>query len=463
MNIKQIVDGGYCIGCGACSAAVDDAIPIVMDKYGKYQAGASEVDLLPEEDLQKALSVCPFSDDGPNEDAIGERLFSANCLPDSRIGYYRDLYVGHVAEDDFRARGTSGGVITWVLTELLKQREIDAVVHVKKIEAPDDGILFRYRVSRTVEEIMDGAKSRYYPIEMSDVLKQMKQVPGRYAVVGLPCFIKAVRQLTDIDPVINGRVIYCIGLVCGHLKSKALSDCFAWQVGIPPGQLEEIDFRVKLSRRTAGDYGVYLRGAGKETTRRTRQFFGSNWGHNFFRYSACEYCDDVFAETADMVVGDAWLPKYEKDPGGTSLVVVRTTGLQEVIKVAQKKGRLHLTSSSVDEVVASQAGGLRDRREGLAYRLLLKRKRMEWAPQKRVLPSRGGMSSRRCKIYQNRSAIGAASHRVWVNAVCGNSFELFEGGLRKLIAQNRRLSYSFRRRCAGRFKTVLKRFVSIIG
>jgi coenzyme F420 hydrogenase subunit beta len=463
MSIKQIVDGGYCIGCGACSAAVDDAIPIVMDKFGKYQAGASELDFLPEEDLQKAQAVCPFSDDGPNEDAIGENLFGADCFPDSRIGYYRDLYIGHVAEDDFRARGTSGGMITWVLTELLERREIDAVVHIKKIDNPDDGILFRYGISRTVEEIMDGAKSRYYPIEMSDVLKQIVQTPGRYAVVGLPCFIKAVRKLADIDPVIMGRVIYCIGLVCGHLKSKAFSECFAWQVGIPPGQLEEIDFRVKLPKRTAGDYGVFLRGAGKETTRPTRQFFGSNWGHNFFRYPACEYCDDVFAETADMVVGDAWLPKYERDPGGTSIVVARTMGLQELIELALKNGRLNLTSSTTDEVADSQAGGLRDRREGLAYRLLLKRKKKEWAPQKRVVPGRVGMSSRRCKIYKNRSAIGAASHGVWTNAVCGNSFEIFEAELRNLIVLNRRLNSSFFRRLAVRFKTVLKRYLLIYG
>ena len=462
MNIKRIVDGGYCVGCGACSAAVDDAIPIVMDECGKYQIDASKVVCLCEESLQKALYVCPFSDHGPNEDAIGEMLFREGCSFDSRIGYYRVLYVGHVSENDFRTRGTSGGIITWALAELLKQGEIDAVVHVKKVINPEDGILFRYGLSRTVKEIKDGAKSRYYPIEMSDVLKQIKQNPGRYAVVGLPCFIKAVRQLAEKDPVIDERVVYCIGLVCGHLKSKAFSDCLGWQAGIPPGYLEEIDFRVKYSNGTASDYGVFLRGAGIETTRPKREFFGSNWGYNFFRYSACDYCDDVFAETADMVVGDAWLPEYNRDPRGTSVVVIRNAVLHELFEVAKNAGRIHQIPSTPDQVAASQAGGLRDRREGLAYRLYLKKAKKEWAPQKRVVPSKAGTSSRVLKIYDSRSAMGVVSHKVWVRAVSANSFELFERSLQKMIVRHRRLSSWWFRRWANRLITVVGRILEIL-
>ena len=62
--------------------------------------------------------------------------------------------------------------------------------------APTDGErLFRYRISRTPDELADGAKSRYYPVEMSEVLETIRRVPGRYAVVGVPCFIKAVHLL----------------------------------------------------------------------------------------------------------------------------------------------------------------------------------------------------------------------------------------------------------------------------
>ena len=42
----------------------------------------------------------------------------------------------------------------------------------------------------TPEEVLAGAKSRYYPIEMSKVMDFIKNNEGRYAFVGIPCFIK---------------------------------------------------------------------------------------------------------------------------------------------------------------------------------------------------------------------------------------------------------------------------------
>jgi len=431
-HMRQVIDGGYCIGCGACDCASDGAISIAMDESGMYQADVAFLNMLSDDALNKALAVCPFSNDGPNEDAFGKGLFGRDCSHDPQIGYYKDLYIGYVAEDDFRVKGTSGGVITWVLTELLKKREIDAVAHVKKVEAQDDGILFRYGISRTADEIMAGAKSRYYPIEMSDVLKQIKSTPGRYAVVGLPCFIKAVRRLAEIDPVIKERIVYTVGLVCGHLKSKAFADCFGWQAGIPPGQLEEIDFRVKLPDRTAGDYGVYLRGAGKEITKPTREFLGSNWGHNFFRYPACDFCDDVFAETADIVIGDAWLPEYEKDPNGNSVIVLRNKELGVLVKAACEEKRLVFVDSTADQIADSQSGGLRDRREGLAYRLCLGEKGKKWMPLKRVVAESKHINKRRKKIYQIRSKIGLQSHRVWQVAVQKKEYSHFEKGAKTL-------------------------------
>lgn len=454
-QLQQIIDGGYCIGCGGCDSASDGVISIAMDESGMYQADISSVDTLSNSTLGKALKACPFSDAGPNEDVIGEKLYGNDCAHDSRLGYYNNLYIGYVAENDFRAKGTSGGVITWVLTELLKRGEIDAVAHVKKVDSPEDGILFQYGLSLTEEEIMDGAKSRYYPVEMSQVLEQIKSTPGRYAVVGLPCFIKAIRRLSEIDPVIKERVVLCVGLVCGHLKSKAFADCFGWQVGIPPGELEEIDFRVKLPGRSAGDYGMYLRGTGKEVTKPTREFLGANWGYNFFRYPACNYCDDVFAEVADIAIGDAWLPEYEKDSKGTSVIVVRNEKIGAFVEAARKNGLLSFTASTSNQIAESQAGGLRDRREGLGYRLYLLQKQRRWFPCKRVKPSVAGMSRQRRRIYKVRSEIGAASHVIWGEALNREDYQMFESSMMAHIRKTQRLYSGFARRCVSAMKRLV--------
>jgi len=457
-RLEQIIRGGGCIGCGACDTAAKGTVPVVMNEYGQYQAEVSHAGSLSEENLNRALNVCPFSNADPNEDAIGKNLFGEECSHDFQIGYYKSLYIGHVAEEDFRAKGTSGGTITWMLTELLKQNLADAVIHVQKADRKTEKKLFKYAVSSSAEEVMAGSKSRYYPVEISEVMDIVRKVPGRYAFVGLPCFVKAVRRLMLIDPVIQGRIRFCIGLVCGHLKSSAFADCFAWQVGISPGELEQIDFRVKLPDRSAGDYGVYLCGAGKETVCPTREFLGANWGDNFFRYSACDYCDDVFAETADIVVGDAWLPEYEEDPKGTSVIAVRNSVIDALIRKAAAEKRLAFESSAPDRIAKSQAGGLRDRREGLAYRLYLKQSRKKWTPQKRVEPGKTGIPFSRRKIYQNRSTMGAASHVLWVTALQEGSFNVFEKGMHKMVARSKRYYSSPIKKCRGVIKKLRIRF-----
>jgi coenzyme F420-reducing hydrogenase beta subunit len=460
-KLTQIVDGGYCIGCGACSYLSDHKIPTILDQFGQFQADLKKSDNYITTDVEEQiLSVCPFSNNRLNEDVIAKDLYGDNCEKDTRVGYHLNTFAGYVAEDNFRDVGASGGFITWILAELLRLGLVDGVAHVKKVKDPEDGVLFRYGISRTVDEVKAGAKSRYYPIEMSEILQEIKDTPGRYVVVGLPCFIKAVRRLSAIDPVIKERVVYCVGLVCGHLKSKAFADCFGWQLGIPPEQLEEIDFRVKFPDRPAGDYGMFLKGAGKEVVLPKKGLLGANWGHNLFRYSACDYCDDVFAETADVVVGDAWLPRYVNDSLGNSVLVVRDQRIQDIISTGLKERRIEVSSLSLDEVARSQAGGLRDRREGLSYRLHLKTKEQKWAPEKRVKPERMPYFGQRARVYRSRIKLRVESHILWKEAVAIGSFKFFAHKIGILIKQNHKLYHPLPSRALNFLKRMIRKCVA---
>ncbi len=448
-SLLPIVEGGYCIGCGACSAATHSALPMQLSPIGTYRPSFAALANLSAEQTEQAVTVCPFSNVGPNETEIGQTLYRESATFDLRLGYYAELCVGHVSEVPYRERGSSGGVLTWILVELLATGAVDAVVHVKRVKSGDDNTLFRYAISRTISEVQNGAKSRYYPIELSGVLDEIRTKPGRYVVVGLPCFIKAVRRLTRVDETLQQRILYCVGLVCGHLKSQAFADSLAWQVGIQPGQLHQIDFRVKLPDRPSGDYGVQLIGGGIDTIRPIRELLGANWGHNFFRYSACDFCDDVFAETADMAVGDAWLPEYEQDSGGNSVVVVRHPHLQALVRQGVADKRLHFDAVDADKIAQSQAGGLRDRREGLAYRLYLKKRSQKWAPQKRVEPEHRHLTSQRARVYAARSVAGQASHKLWQKAVQAGRFEVFRIGISPYIRRVQRAYQPYWKRLLG--------------
>lgn len=461
--LERVVSGGYCIGCGACAAVSGSPLVMRMDEHGRYRPttrpGASG------HSSSSLLHVCPFFGLAPNEDDLAQE-YRAGCQHDSRLGYYRGLFAGYVTEGEFRGRGASGGMATWLLHELFQEAMVDGVIHVRPAAPDRDGRpLFRYTVSRSASEILGGAKSRYYPVELSDVLAEVRDRPGHYALIGLPCFIKAVKTLARVEPWVAGRIRYYVGLVCGHLKSAAFAESIAWQLGVEPWSVAAIDFRKKLSSRSASEYGVEVTAEREEglgrIVRPMRGLLGSDWGQGLFMYEACDYCDDVFAEGADVVLGDAWLPRYSQDPLGTNIVVVRRLEFSELLSNAAEAGRLHLEPLTPDEAAQSQQGALRHRREGLAYRLHLKEKVRAWYPPKRVRPEVSHLSKKRRRIYELRTSIARNSHEAFREARWRSDWTVFEARM-SVYLRRYELAYNGTWRRIGRLVLLCRQGLSLL-
>jgi len=392
-------------------AGVDGDRPRMrLDRYGQFKPFAS----LPNLPNGAGIAhVCPFSPRARNEDEIAAARFSSARYVDPLIGRFQAAYVGHVAEGSFRADGSSGGMASWTAVELLKERLVDGIAHVVPQTAGGEGKpFFGYRISRSVEDVCDGAKSRYYPVEMSGAVDEMRRRPGRYALVGIPCFVKAVQLLRFEDPVLRDRIPFTLGLFCGHMKSARFVESFAWQMGESVESVAAVDYRLKDPRRPANWYTAHLRL--KDGSTRSRDWWhlaDGDWGAGFFQNSACNFCDDLTGETADISFGDAWVEPYASDGHGTNVVVVRSPELHRLIDRAVEKGRLNLEEVDSAFVVRTQAAGFRQRREGLAFRLSWPR--LGVRPAKRVPPSFTGLPARRMLIYWLRSAISAQSHRVF--------------------------------------------------
>ena len=385
--------------------------------------------------------ICPFSPRAANEDEIAETLFPDATNSDERIGRYEAAYVGAVVEPDFRAEGSSGGMVSWVAAELLRTQCVDGIAHVVAAEDPTaGGGLFHYTISRTLAEVRRGAKSRYYPIELSGVLRAIREQPGRYAVVGVPCFIKAINLLRAHDPVLKERVIFTLGLYCGHMKSARMVESFAWQMGADAAAVKSVSFRLKAPGRPANHYAAQLGlRDGDVRTKDWSTMVDGDWGSGFFQNSACNSCDDVVAETADIAFGDAWVEPYSSDEAGTNVVLVRSAHLIDMLKAGIEDGRLSLQPVDRDFVVATQAAGFRQRREGLAYRLSWRRRGFQ--PRKRVEPSRA-LPVRRKLIYRIRAHISAASHPIFRLSRAVGRPGLFLGWGRLVLTVYHALAYS---------------------
>lgn len=385
---------------------------MAWNRYGQLEPMGTEA----AQPSHSFMRLCPFSPAAADEDELAGRHFPAAPHRDAQIGRFHAAYVGHAAEGGLRAAGSSGGMVTWTAQELLRRGLADAVVHV----APAlDGPLFRYRISRTEEQLHEGSRSRYYPVELSGVVAEMRTRPGRYIVIGIPCFIKAIRLLCARDPVLHQRVAYTLGLFCGHMKSARMAESFAWQMGVDPLELATIDFRLKDPQRPANWYRAELTSV--DGSRRAKDWWhlaDGDWGCGFFQSAACDYCDDVVAETADIAFGDAWLEPYSSDGRGTNVVITRSAALDDIVKAGNAEGRLALSEVGADFVRRTQEAGFRQRREGLAYRLSLRRRRL--MPRKRVHPCGHGIAPRRKLVYRMRASTSRWSHRIfWLARLLG--------------------------------------------
>lgn len=404
---RDVAAADLCIGCGGCAAG---AGKLDWDEHGQLKPQGRWADV----PSRRFARTCPFSPVARNEDEIASARFPTAPVHDPLIGRFDAAYVGAAEEGAFRALGSSGGMVSWVAAELLQRGLVDGVAHVIPVE-PDEGRFFRYRISRSLDEVSQGARSRYYPVELSAVLDEIRAVPGRYAIVGVPCFIKAVQLLRAEDPTLGERIAFTLGLFCGHMKSARFVESFAWQLGVPFDQVRAVEYRRKDPNRPANWYTAHL--SLKDGSARWEDWWhlvDGDWGAGFFQNPACDYCDDVTAETADVAFGDAWVEPYSSDGRGTNVVIARNPEIARIIEEACAERRLALETVDAAFIVQTQDAGLRHRREGLGYRLKIAPPALPL--RKRVTPGGAELPWRRKLVYRFRRSIARASHETFARA-----------------------------------------------
>ena len=422
-TITEVVSNKACVGCGTCSYLSDYQVQMEFDKNGHYKPVSERVEELNKSEL---LSACPFANEKFNESTIGTSLFEASCEYNELTGYYNKVYAGY--SYNFRNRASSGGIITWILNKMLEEDLVDEVIHVKSLDqTTSTSPLFNYSISRNSSDLEDGMKSKYYPIEMSQVLNYIAQNNKRFVFVGLPCFCKSVRYLQQQNPVFEQRIKFVIGLVCGHLKSRYFAESIAQNLSIKPKDFTDIDFRVKENSQKADEYYVKVSSSMNTAIALNKHIIGGNWGLNFFRNPACNLCDDVFAETSDIVIGDAWIRPYIKNPLGTSIIIVRNKIIGNLMQDGKSSDQIYLDTLSIDEAIRSQFSGLTDRRQGLKFRInIFKRYFKRDVPKKRFMDRNYKISLRRKLIYLKRLFFEYLSHKSYVLSLRLNTFFVYK-------------------------------------
>jgi coenzyme F420 hydrogenase subunit beta len=362
-NIKSLETEGLCTGCGTCVAICPTgAIEITIDeKRGIY---------LPRLNEEKCnnCGICYEVCSGREVDFRRLNLEVFGKEPeDTLIGNYLKCYIGHAANHDVRYNSSSGGLATALLLFALEEGIIDgALVTRMKKDKPLEPEPF---ISRTKEDIIEACGSKYCPVPVNVVLKEIldSKETEKFAVVGLPCHIHGIRRLEQKNKKLKKQIRLHLGLCCAgsNFNFKGIQ-FFLRKMNIAEESIKKIVYRT--GEFPPGKMMIELKNG-------TQKWFDHVDFRNtlFSLYTSfapmrCLSCIDPTNILADVSVGSYWSQYLRRDVFGESACIVRNNPGLELIKAAELKNRIILTETSKEKAIEYQKQWMYLKRYGVKQR-----------------------------------------------------------------------------------------------
>lgn len=411
IQISDIVKADLCTGCGICVSEASDSLKMEFNDYGFF------VPFQTKDTQTKAARVCPFNPEPEkivkDEDRLAELFF--NDTPDyhKRIGKYINTYVGFSKE--YRESSSSGGVTTYIFEELLRKKIVDHLFIVKEVKGS-----YQYQWFNDVQQIKTISKTRYIPVTLENLFKEIDDKVGKVAVSGVACFVKAIRLKQYYAPQYKEKIPFLIGIICGGLKSRFFTDYLAQKSGII-GPYSKQEYRIKDKNSTASDYSFGAFDGSAKFHKMKMKVVGDMWGTGLFKANACDFCDDVTTELADISLGDAWIYPYYEDGGGTNVIVTRSPLAENLIKEGIRSSDLVVDLLSLNSFLASQQGSFNHRHNGLPVRIEVAKVNNKLVPPKRY--ENENVTSDFKIVQKQRMRVRAKSLDTWRNHPDARIFE----------------------------------------
>lgn len=404
--IENVVNKDLCTGCGLCTNfCKSSALKMDWNEFGfivPKLVGTCDQD-------NSCIAVCPFNP-FPDKEVRTETEISEDLFPNSttikfheKLGKYRNTYIGF--SDEFRESSSSGGLATYVSLQLLKNKIVDHILNVQEQSGK-----FEYIIQSRKEELVSSSKTRYYPVTMEKVFAEINTLDGNVAIVGVPCFIKGVRLAQHKNLELKKKIAFTIGIVCGGIKSKFFTEYLVQKVGVKDSHIKGVDYRIKDFESSAGDYSFGAKTDNSDGFQTIKmKAVGDMWGTGLFKSNACDFCDDVSAELADISLGDAWIRPYVNDGRGTNVIITRSLIADKIIQDGIDSRELIIDLVNENEFIKSQKGSYTHRQKCLPYRI--KKSDIEHIPPKRF--SYGALSPELRIIQKMRRKTRKMSLDIW--------------------------------------------------
>ncbi|MCB1333344.1 MAG: Coenzyme F420 hydrogenase/dehydrogenase, beta subunit C-terminal domain [Roseivivax sp.] len=357
-SLARVARGDLCAGCGACAGIAPGKVAMTVAAPGFLRP--SQLARLNAEEEAAIAAACP---------GLGQRVAPEGRSDDVLWGPYVWMKTGHATDPDLRFAGSSGGALSRMLIHLVETGVVDAAV--TNGADPDLPIGNVTVIAADPAEVAASAGSRYAPSAPLARLAELKADGRRFAFVGKPCDVAALRALIARDPSLNTVFPVLLSFFCAGVPSHAGGRAVLAALGTTLEDTAAFRFRGNgwPGRATARDR------AGEERS----MSYHDSWGQILSRHvqHRCKICADGSGLAADIVCADAWeadeagYPLFDEG-AGTSLIVARTAHGAALLADAETAGAIATQPFDVATLAAIQPGQ-RERRRALLARLAARR------------------------------------------------------------------------------------------
>jgi len=340
LSIRIIEENDLCISCGTCThiCPFDNIIMAYINHRGKYDAVVQNDDIcLNCNGSKNCLAVCPSYD--VNYDNL------ASSSKNDLLGKIENIYNGYAKDKGLRNRASSGGFIKSLGRELLLDNKIDGIISITH----DNGLEYTPKIIQNVEMM---PSSIYHNINFENAIELLKKNDGKFLLIGLPCQLTSITQLLEKRKYryLNERIFAKVALICGYTFDRTNMEFFE---SVNDFSMDTISYRengryrkTRLENRTETLlFDVYNPSSVNERINNNIMF------DKFMPQKNCLFCVDHMGYCADIVVGDAWQPRYKEDEVGTNIVIARTLVGDNMVKNMKS---ISLEEGYMSEIEASQ-------------------------------------------------------------------------------------------------------------
>jgi coenzyme F420 hydrogenase subunit beta len=294
------------------------------------------------------------------------------------LGIVNQSYAAHAIEDRVRNGGASGGTATALMGYMLDKGIADALLIAGFKQ--DRPWVTEPKVITDKKELLNWQGSVYNRVPMGNALNSlMKSDFQRIAIIGVPCFIHALRkmQLHRFPANIGKRITFMLGLICGTCFSvEGVFHIFKEKMGIGVEEIEKLNFR-------GGEWPGSLVVRTKDG--RELAIPQSEYKHRFlvplFRVDRCIKCWDFAADLADLSLGDLWSAPWPMVKGGAgwNSAIVKTPLGKSLFEAAARENYIKVEPIPIKHIF--DLPGCELKKHSNSYFMAIKRKHGEPVPE----------------------------------------------------------------------------------